>query len=170
MHRLEGRLVAVYDHLRGAVALYAVAVDDAYKALVGIGVHEYLDVHHLSQRLVTEHQDTLHYHHFCWLDVYRLFLARAGYEVVGRHLYGLSLPKHTQVFHKQRPLYRGRLVVVHLEPFFKRNVGIVAVIAVLRNHGHPLFGKRLAQFADHCRFSGAGASGYSYYQHKCRQR
>ncbi len=49
MHRLEGLDVAVYDHLRRAAALYAVTIDHADQPLVGIGVDEYLHIHHVAQ-------------------------------------------------------------------------------------------------------------------------
>lgn len=165
VHGLELNLVAVDDHLRGASALQAVAGDDAYEPLVGVGVHEHLHVEGVAQHLLGEHQDALDHTHLAGLDVDGLRKAGAGYEVIGWHLHGMALAKLREVVQQQGPVYGGRLVIVLLKALFERYVAVITVVAVLWQHSHLVRRQAIHDAAHNRGFSRAGASGYSYSEH-----
>ena len=68
VHGLEHCQIAIDDHGNGTSAVDGVALNVADEALVGVGVDEYLQVHHVAQTLVDERHDDLDDDH--WLRLH----------------------------------------------------------------------------------------------------
>ena len=77
MHRLQHVLISVYNHLRRAAALYAVARDDSDETVIGIGIDKHFDIEHIAKHGVGKHKDTLHNDHITRLHRDGLGLPRA---------------------------------------------------------------------------------------------
>ena len=165
VHGLEHFLIAVDDHLRCPAALDAVAVYHPDKAFVGIRIHKNLHIHPVAHVLVGQHKDALHHNHFAWLNVDSLLKPGACDEIICGHFYGSASMQVVEVLGEQRPFYSGRFVIVHGQTLLKRNVGVVLVIAVLRNDRHFIFRKAFYDSSDHGRLPRAGSSGYADCQH-----
>lgn len=159
VHRLDERAVVPDRLVKAAAAFDDVPADDADKAFIGIGIDEDLDIHRVAQFGVGEHQDAFHDEHLGGMHGDRLLAAPAGDVRIGRHRDGLTLFEAPDMVNHQRELNRGRVVEVDALLLLLRQVAVVAVIRVLRQHTDVMFGELVDNFLHHGCFSRAGAAG-----------
>lgn len=125
VHGFEYASVSVDDFLGCPSALYDVALDDAYEALVGVGIYIYSEVHHLAQPRVVECHDAFYDDDFG--GFYEECLSGAVAREHG--VYGL-----VDAFAATQLLY------VAYEEFPVEGVGVVEVFPAQLLEGHSGFG------------------------------
>ncbi len=169
MHRFKHPLIAFYHGFHRPSALHYVALYDAYKTVIGIGIYEHLEVHLFPEFGMVEGQNTFHYHNLARPHGDGLFQSGGGYVVVLRLLHGLALLEHLQVLGQQRPLEGVGVVKVDFLPLFHRYLRRVVVVRIKRNNGYFSFGKTFYEFAYHCCFTRAGTARNAYDKHNEKQ-
>ena len=91
MHRLQDCFISLQNHLYGSATLNNVALNNAYQAVVGIGIDKDFQVHQVAHLLVVQSKDSLDDDNFFWLNVYR-FRQTVAFDVrIGRLFNRLSV-------------------------------------------------------------------------------
>ena len=78
MHRFYGLFVAFHHFIYRSAPLYDVAVDDAYEAVVGVGIHKHFEIHHFAKFRIAQHEYSFHYHHVARIHCYCFVSAGTG--------------------------------------------------------------------------------------------
>lgn len=125
VHGFEYAAVSVDDFLGCASALYDVALDDAYEALVGVGFYIDSEVHHLAQPRVVECHDAFYDDDF------------GGFYEEG--LRGAVAREHG-VYGLVDAFAAAQLLYVAYEEFPVEGVGVVEVFPAQLFEGHSGFG------------------------------
>ena len=159
VHRFHEGAVMADGLIESPTPLYHIPADDADESLVGIRIHEDLDIHRIAQFRVGEDEDALHDEHLSGMHGNSLLAACAGHVGIGRHRNSLALFQLVDVVHQQRELNGGRVIEVDLLLFCLGEVSVIAIIGVLRQHTDMIFGKLVDDFLHHRGLSRAGTSG-----------
>ena len=140
VHGLEHLEVAVDDHLGRTSPFLRVTPHDANEPLVGVGIHENLQVHEVAQPGIPQRHDALDDDDLAGLHVDRLLQSVADEEAVGGLLDGLAL---AQVFHlldEERPVEGIGVVEVDLTAFLHAEERGVVVVRILGDEGYLVAG------------------------------
>ena len=137
VHGFENASVSVDDFLGCPSALYDVALDDAYEALVGVGVYIYSEVHHLAQPWVVECHDAFYDDDFGGFYEECLFGAVAREHGVYGLVDAFTATQLLYVAHEEFPVEGVGVVKVLPAQLFERHSGFGAlVVGVLWNDGY----------------------------------
>ena len=113
MHRLEHFLVAVEHHIDGTSALHNVTTDISDQTHVIVSIHEYLQIHHVTQLLVVQCHNTLKYNHRLWLHMNGLRQTVGDDIRIGRLFDSLAILQHLDMLRQQFPVEGIRMVKVN---------------------------------------------------------
>ena len=153
VHGFEDTLVAIHDCLDGASALYNIALCYTDKAVVGIRVHENLEVHLLAKNRVVQRHDTFNDDNLARVHMNGLLLARGGDVIVDWLLDGFAIFEQFDVFGKECPIEGIWVVEIDVLTLLKRHMATIVIVGVLRNNDYFALWKALNEFAYHGCFS-----------------
>ena len=154
----EGSVVAD-GFVEAASAFDDIAADDADEAFVGVGVDKHLDIHRIAQFRICEHEDALHDEHFGGMHGDGLLATAAGDIRISGHGNGFTSLEPLDVLDHQGKLNGRGMVEVDFLFLLLREVAIVAIVRVLRQHADVMFGELVDDFLNHGGFSRAGSAG-----------
>ena len=154
----EGAVVAD-GFVEATSAFDDIAADDADEAFVGIGVDKYLDVHRVAQFGVGEHEDALYDEYLSGMHGDGFLAATAGDIRIRGHGDGFARLEPLDVLDHQGELNGRGMVEVDFLFLLLREVAIVAIVRVLRQHADVMFGELVDDFLNHGGFSRAGSAG-----------
>lgn len=140
VHRLDCVCVVADGSLNGTAALCDVSDYDAHKAVIVVGVYEYLDIHLVAELLAGKDEDSFHYYDFSRLYGHGFGLGPGAGDVgVYRLLDRLALLEFTYLLAQKFPVDGIGVVEVDFLPFFRGKMAGVLVIGVLGNYNDPAF-------------------------------
>ena len=128
VHWLEHSTITVHHHLHGSASLLRVARDIADKALVGIRIHEYLDVHHIAQTPIDQRHYSLDDDDWLWLHMNGLWQTVADEIGISRLFDSLSCTQFAYLLDEEFPVEGIRMVEIDCLALFVCQIGGVIII------------------------------------------
>ena len=158
MHWFEDTLVTLHYSLNRTSTLHDIALRNAYKAVIGIGIYEYLEVHLLTENRIVQRHDTFYDDNLARIDMNRLFLARRSDIIIDRLLDGIAIFEHFDMFGKESPIKSIWMVKVDILTLLKRYMTTIVIVGILRDNNYFTMRKTFDKFAYHSCFSRAGTA------------
>ncbi len=131
VHRLDGGKVLADDAFQRPPPLLHVPEDTTQDAGVGVGVHEYLDVHLFPQPRVLEDEDAFGDDHLGGADLHRVVGAVVDGVIVDGAAHRLPCPQPPQVLHHHGGVKGVGMVVVQLGPLLVAEFVVALVVVVV---------------------------------------
>ena len=151
VHGLHCVAIVLEGCIHVASALEYVSVDYAHKAVIGLGIYEYLDVHQFAQLCYGEDEYTFDDDDVGGFDFYCVFFA-AGAGDVGIYwlLYGLACFEVAELLAEEIPVQCIGMVEIDVLSLFNGDVAAVFVVGVLGYHCNLLVEAVLYGLHDRC--------------------
>ena len=166
VHRLEDALVSLDDLFGSPSALHHIAFHDAYETVVGIGIHENLQVHLLAHLGLAERHDTLYHDYFAGLNMDSLLGTGAGDVRIDGLLDRLAFFEHSDMLGEQRPVEGIGMVEIDVLTLLDRHITAVFVVRILRDDNHFAFWETFDKLSDYRSFTRAGTARNADNKHK----
>ena len=159
MHRFEYIKIAIKHHLCCPASLYCIALYDADKALVRVGIDKYLQVHEVAQLLLPERHNTFDDDDLAGLYMHGLGQTVTDEVTVCGLFDALSLSQGLYLLGEKLPVEGVGMVEVDVFALLWCEVRSVVVVGILWNKRHPICRKRFENLLHDCCLAGTCAAG-----------
>src|SRR5574344_112861 len=161
MHRFQYLLITTQYILHRTATLHHVSADIADQPYIIVGIHEYLQIHHIAQTFVMQRHDTLNDDYLFRLHVYS-FLQSVAQDIRISGLFdSLTRLQQSDMLREKFAVEGIRMIEVDSASLFFRHVRSIIVVRIQRHHSHTSWRECLSYFLDDGRLTGTRTASYT---------